>query len=115
MREIEIVDFSDFYEELGIDEKELEIRTCFYRLLHKISREIYDYRKALGMSQNDLAEALSVKQAMISKIESGEYNFSVELLNNIAQTLGGNLTVSLNLLPKAHKAAKKTLPPAANR
>lgn len=52
------------------------------------SAAIIAKRAALNKSQKEFAELLGVTQGQISKWESGEYNFSVDKLNEIACKLG---------------------------
>lgn len=58
------------------------------RELALISAQIELKRKQLGMNQTEFARFMNVSQGMISKWESGEYNFSVLTLNSICEKLG---------------------------
>ena len=60
-----------------------------------ISMAIFKARKALNLDQKGLAEKCDVSQAMISKWESGHYNFSIESLAEIADKLDLDLEVTL--------------------
>lgn len=64
-------------------------------LLYDISMKIFDYRMENDLSQKNLAEKLGVTQAMVSKLESGQYNPSVEQLWKISKKLNLKFTVSL--------------------
>lgn len=55
--------------------------------LKQIGLRIQTARKAVGMSQADLAEALNISVAHMSSIETGRANFSVEILMNITEVL----------------------------
>lgn len=57
-------------------------------ILYDISMKIFDYRISKGWTQKQLAEKLNIKQAMVSKLESGEYNPTVEQLWKISKKLG---------------------------
>lgn len=59
-----------------------------YDIYYKISTALFDYRTRHKLSQKKLAEKLGVTQAMVSKLESGEYNYTVEQLWKIATKLG---------------------------
>jgi transcriptional regulator with XRE-family HTH domain len=64
--------------------KSIEIES---KLLFSISNMIFSKRKSLKMSQKEFAKYLGVSQGMISKWESCEYNYSVELISKIAEKL----------------------------
>ena len=57
-------------------------------ILYDISMKIFDYRISKGWTQKQLAEKLGITQAMVSKLESGEYNPTVEQLWKISRKLG---------------------------
>ena len=65
-----------------------------YDIYYEISSKLFDYRTANGWSQKKLAEVLGVTQAMVSKLESGEYNYTIEQLWKIAKKLGWTLNIS---------------------
>jgi ribosome-binding protein aMBF1 (putative translation factor) len=67
-------------------------------LLYDLSVAIIDYRIKNNLDQKSLAAKLNVSQAMVSKYESCEYNFSVEKLDDIAKKL--DLKLSISLQPK---------------
>lgn len=66
-----------------------------YDIYYNIATAILDYRKDNGLSQKDLASVLGVSQAMVSKLESGDYNYSVEQLWKISRKLGMDLEIHL--------------------
>lgn len=68
------------------------------RQLAKISSVILSNRLERGMSQKQFAEFTGVSQGMVSKWESGEYNFTVETLASICEKL--NLDFDINLSSK---------------
>jgi len=65
-------------------------------ILYGISIKIFDYRTNKGWTQKQLAEVLGVKQSMVSKLESGEYNPTIEQLWKISKKLGWNFKVVLD-------------------
>lgn len=67
--------------------------------LIRLSQAIRDERRRLKMSQEAFANHMKVKQAMVSKWESGRYNFTIGTLAHIATAL--NLNFSNNLSPKS--------------
>lgn len=58
-----------------------------YDLYYEISTAIFEYRVKNNLTQKELASRLGVTQAMVSKLESGDYNYSVEQLWKISQKL----------------------------
>ncbi len=66
------------------------------KLEYEVAKQIISLRKSLGLSQKELAEKLNTKQSAISRIEKGEQNISICLLEKIAGALGVELNVSLN-------------------
>ena len=68
----ELLDFSNI--EIEGDTKSAEEILEYEEILFEISNSIKQYRKNNKLSQQQLAEILDVEQAMISKIESGNYN-----------------------------------------
>jgi transcriptional regulator with XRE-family HTH domain len=64
---------------------ETEIKTTVE--LAKISARIEKRRLDMGMTQKEFANYMGVSQGMVSKWESGEYNFSINSLNEICNKL----------------------------
>lgn len=75
--------------------EESRIRMELEGLLVDIASEIINYRVENNITQRELADRLEISQAMVSKLESGEYNPSVEFLFNISKKLGLELVVEL--------------------
>lgn len=73
----------------------IDTKKDLYDIYYEISAKIFDYRKDNGLTQKKLAEVLGITQAMVSKLESGEYNFTIEQLWKIAKKLGWTLSVNL--------------------
>ncbi|MBW6431821.1 MAG: helix-turn-helix transcriptional regulator [Bacillota bacterium] len=59
-----------------------------YDIYYKISTAIFRYRVRHKLSQKKLAEKLGVTQAMVSKLESGDYNYTIEQLWKVSSKLG---------------------------
>ena len=53
-----------------------------------IARSIQEQRRIQGLTQKQLADKLSVSQAMVSKWENGEENFTAATLVKISSALG---------------------------
>lgn len=62
---------------------------------YEIIKEIIKARIDQNISQKELAEKVGIKQANISRLESGEYNPSLKFLKKIAKGLGKELHISL--------------------
>lgn len=75
-------------------EEPMKERIGLYDIYYEISTKIFDFRMANGWSQKKLAEILGVTQAMVSKLESGEYNYTIEQLWKISNKLNWKLNVS---------------------
>lgn len=54
----------------------------------EIAKIIKERRTALGMTQEQLAEKAGVDRGYISEIESGKKNFTIQILEKIAEGLG---------------------------
>lgn len=50
----------------------------------------------MKMTQKEFAEHIKVSQGMISKWESGNYNFSIKTLAEVAEKLDMELYINLN-------------------
>ena len=62
---------------------------------YKIIEEIIMARKEKNLTQRDLAELIGTKQSNISRLESGNYNPTLDLLNKIALAVGKELEVRM--------------------
>jgi len=54
----------------------------------KLAVEIFNAREAMGLSQQKLAKKIGSTQREISRLENGDVNVRIELLNRIAKNLG---------------------------
>jgi len=75
-------------------------------MLYKLSINIFDYRNERDLTQKDLASQLGISQAMVSKLESGEYNPTVEQLWKISKKLDFEFDVIFNDKRKESKPAE---------
>ncbi|MDK2821518.1 MAG: hypothetical protein PWP31_1483 [Clostridia bacterium] len=64
------------------------------KTLYDIKREIIRLRVEQGLSQKELADKINTKQSAISRLESGEYNPSIEFLAKVANALGKELQIT---------------------
>lgn len=58
-----------------------------------IAVEVRNLRDSLGLTQREFAELVNKPQSTIARIESGQMNVSIGLLNDIAQATNQLLTV----------------------
>lgn len=57
------------------------------REAQKIGQFITELREQAGLTQEELAEALSTSQSAVARMEKGEQNFSTEMLSKISKVL----------------------------
>ena len=55
---------------------------------YEIIRQVIQSRSEQNITQKELAERIGIKQSNISRLESGNYNPSLEFLKKIASGLG---------------------------
>ncbi len=55
----------------------------------RVAQQIYEARKRAGMSQPELARLIRTSQAAVSRMEAGEQNMTIDLLESVARVLGG--------------------------
>ncbi len=65
---------------------------------YTIIQAIIDARKASNLTQKQLAERTGIDQADISKLETGNSNPTLQLLERLAD--GMNMTLKLEFIPK---------------
>lgn len=62
---------------------------------YEIIRAEIKSRKAVGMTQKELAERMGTAQANISRFESGNYNPTLAFLQKMARSLGKTLKITM--------------------
>lgn len=68
---------------------ELESNAVEYQVISEIIRA----RSEQKVSQKELAERIGTRQSNISRLESGNYNPSLEFLEKVAEALGKKLEI----------------------
>lgn len=63
---------------------------------YAIAEAIIKKRTEKGLSQSELAQKVGTKQSAISRLESGNYNPSINFLEKVANALNLNLVVSFS-------------------
>ncbi len=59
----------------------------------EITKALIQARIDLGLTQKQLADKIGTQQPSISRLESGDYNPSLEFLKKVAQGLGKKLVI----------------------
>lgn len=62
---------------------------------YEIISQIIEARKELDMTQSELAEKIGTQKSNISRLESGNYNPSLDFLIKVARGLGKELTIQM--------------------
>ncbi|MGN0136959.1 helix-turn-helix domain-containing protein [Anaerotignum sp.] len=70
---------------------------------YKIGQRIRKFRKALGLSQDQLAEAVNISTPHMSHIETGNTKLSLPVLVSIAQALNVSTDELLSDTPASRK------------
>lgn len=60
---------------------------------YEIIKQIIDARNELNLTQKELAEKIGIKQSNISRLESGNYNPSLDFLKKVARGLNKELHI----------------------
>ncbi len=78
-KQLKNAEFKKYYDEYG---KQIEI-----------AYQILKLRKIKKISQAQLAKKIGTKQSNIARMETGQQNFSVDILEKIAKALDCNLRI----------------------
>lgn len=62
-------------------------------LVEEMGRQIKERRDTLGITQPDLAEMAGISKNTLYKIETGQANPTLKVLNKIADILGMEITM----------------------
>ena len=60
---------------------------------YDIGQQIASIRRAKGLSVRDLAQQADIDAANLCRIEQGDYNASVDIINRICDAIGARLTI----------------------
>ncbi|MGW8778833.1 helix-turn-helix domain-containing protein [Streptomyces sp. NPDC055796] len=74
---------------------EIEAERAEIRLAMAFAKAVYDRRKALGLSQAQLAERAGLTQAKISRVEGADAVPTLPLLRRLAHALDASLNIAL--------------------
>lgn len=91
-----IKNFSELRDEARRDPKRAHrIDEAKERALEEIAAyRLAELRKALGVTQAELAELIGKSQSAISQIEHGEIALSLDVLRSIVRQLGGEVEIA---------------------
>lgn len=64
-------------------------------LVSEVGKQIKERRDTLGITQPDLAEMAGISKNTLYKIETGQANPTLKVLNKIAVILGMELTMTV--------------------
>lgn len=87
------------FEEMKIDMlKDEEFRIEYEKLKprYEAIEQIIRARKEQNITQAELAKRVGTQKSNISRLESGNYNPSLDFLAKIAESLGKKISVTLN-------------------
>ncbi|MFD4247011.1 helix-turn-helix domain-containing protein [Streptomyces sp. NPDC058525] len=74
---------------------EVEAERAEVRLAMAFAKAVYDRRKALGLSQAELAARAGLTQAKISRVEGADAVPTLPLLRRLAHALDASLNIAL--------------------
>ncbi|MCI9142696.1 MAG: helix-turn-helix transcriptional regulator [Lachnospiraceae bacterium] len=87
------------FEEMKADmlkNKEFRIEYEKLRPRYEAIEQIISARKEQNITQAELAKRVGTQKSNISRLESGNYNPSLDFLAKIAESLGKKISVTLN-------------------
>lgn len=61
---------------------------------YELIKKIIKARTEINMTQKELAEKIGTKQSSIARLESGNYNPTIQFLQKVANALGKKLCIS---------------------
>lgn len=86
------------FEEMKADMlKDEEFKTEYEKLKprYEAIEQIIKARKEQNITQSELAKRVGTQKSNISRLESGNYNPSLDFLAKVAESLGKNLSVQI--------------------
>ena len=73
----------------------IDTDTELYDIYYTIATTIFKYRMDNKLTMKQLAVKLGVTQSMGAKLESGDYNYTVRQLSDVAGKLGLKFSITL--------------------
>jgi ribosome-binding protein aMBF1 (putative translation factor) len=92
-KEFKATNFDEF---LANELKDPEFKKWYdyYGIQLEVAYNILQLRKKKNMSQADLARKIGTTQSNVARLEGGQQNFTVCLLDKVAEALGADLKIS---------------------
>ena len=89
-----------YYENLKQDPKtKIELDKAGYAI--DIAQQIYDLRKARGLTQAQFAKIIGISQSNIARLENADYkSYSLRTLSKASKALSSNLDIKITPLEK---------------
>lgn len=87
------------FEEIKVDMlKDEEFKAEYEKLKprYEAIEQIIRARKEQNMTQSELAKRVGTQKSNISRLESGNYNPSLDFLAKVAESLGKSLSIQLS-------------------
>jgi len=91
-KQLKAIDFQEYLAEQLKNPKFKKHYDEYGRQL-EIAYQILQLRKKSKMTQAELAKKIGTKQSNVARMEAGNQNFSIEILQRVASVLGKNLKV----------------------
>lgn len=88
------VSFEQLKEDMLKDE-EFKIEYEKLRPRYEAIAQIVAARKEQNMTQSELAKRVGTQKSNISRLESGNYNPSLDFLSKVTESLGKNLNIQI--------------------
>ncbi len=85
----------DIFDDIDDIDEETKQEFELSDILVDIACKIINYRLDNNITQKELADRLNITQAMVSKLESGEYNPSIEFLFKVSSKLGWKFQLTI--------------------
>ncbi len=93
-KKIKVTDFDDVLKEHLKDPEFKRLYDEHGRQL-EIAYQMLQLRKKKKMSQMQLAKKIGTTQSNIARMEAGNQNFTINILNKVAEALGKELKISI--------------------
>ena len=92
---MELHSFKEVIDDLILESERNNALDYFFDINYEISTLLVNYRIDHDMTQKQLAEILGISQAMVSKYENGDYNFTLKQICEICDKLDIEIEVKL--------------------